>query len=98
MKRGAKQTSRTRPVRKSASAGRVSRSKGRCPELTRRESQVLGLVAEGMTEGEIGLKLKLSRVTVRNHATLARNKLGCKSKLEMVSRALKLGLVKQPRG
>lgn len=36
-------------------------------DLTPREREILELVAEGLTNGEIGTRLHLSRNTVKNH-------------------------------
>jgi DNA-binding CsgD family transcriptional regulator len=48
-------------------------------KISPREKEVLLLVADGKTATEIGLKLKISVFTARNHIRLIRAKLGAKS-------------------
>ena len=47
----------------------------RANRLTRREREVLSLVAEGMTNAEIGARLWISAGTVRRHLENAYSKL-----------------------
>jgi LuxR family transcriptional regulator, maltose regulon positive regulatory protein len=47
----------------------------RSARLTRREREVLSLVAEGMTDAEIGARLWISAGTVRRHLENAHSKL-----------------------
>ena len=47
----------------------------RSARLTRREREVLSLVAEGMTNAEIGARLWISAGTVRRHLENAYSKL-----------------------
>ncbi|MBL0887891.1 helix-turn-helix transcriptional regulator [Myceligenerans indicum] len=55
--------------------------------LTARESQVLGLVAEGMTNGEIATRLFISPKTVSVHVSAILRKLGVSSRTEAALRA-----------
>jgi DNA-binding NarL/FixJ family response regulator len=62
-------------------------------ELTEREREVLGLLAEGLTNAAIAEQLFLSVHTVRNHVTNLSLKLGAHSKLEALSIAVREGLL-----
>ena len=63
--------------------------------LTRREVEVLQLVASGLQNKEIAAKLALSLATVRNHVHNMLEKLDVHSKLEMVSLAFRKGWVRR---
>lgn len=54
------------------------------PALTRRELEVLRLLADGLSTQAIGETLHISPVTARNHVTNALAKLGAKSRLQAV--------------
>lgn len=54
--------------------------------LTERESQVLGLVAEGKTTKEIASELFLSAGTVRNYISTILDKLGVGNRIEAIAR------------
>jgi two-component system nitrate/nitrite response regulator NarL len=56
--------------------------------LTRREEQVVTLVAEGMSNREISGQLKLSEHTVKNYMFRIFNKLGISSRVELILYAL----------
>jgi len=56
--------------------------------LTKREEDVVRLVAEGMTNREISVRLNLSEHTVRNYLFRIFDKLGISSRVELVLRAL----------
>jgi len=60
---------------------------------TRRELDVLGLLAEGLSTAQIASRLGLSRATVRNHVQNLLLKLDAHSRAEAVILALKSGLV-----
>jgi DNA-binding CsgD family transcriptional regulator len=62
-------------------------------QLTRRESEVLGLVAEGRSNSEIGDLLFISRKTVAVHLANVKAKLGATSRVEMALMALESGFV-----
>lgn len=53
--------------------------------LTERESQVLGLIAEGKTTKEIAGELFLSQGTVRNYISIILEKLGVGNRIEAIS-------------
>lgn len=63
-------------------------------DLTPRESEVLGLMAEGATNDEVADRLFISRNTVRNHVQNILTKLGAHSRLEAVVIATRSGLVR----
>ncbi|MEV0587908.1 helix-turn-helix transcriptional regulator [Nonomuraea sp. NPDC050310] len=50
--------------------------------LTKRESAVLGLVARGLTNGQIARRLEISPRTVEKHVENARGKLGAANRTE----------------
>jgi DNA-binding NarL/FixJ family response regulator len=62
-------------------------------DLTEREREVLGLVAEGLSNAAIAQRLVVSVHTVRNHIASLSAKLGAHSKLEALSIALRQGLL-----
>ena len=55
------------------------------PQLSRRERQVVELVAEGLTNREIALRLVVSERTAEYHVEQIRNKLGIHSRREVAS-------------
>jgi PAS domain S-box-containing protein len=61
--------------------------------LTRRELEVLGLLAHGATIDEIAESLTISVLTARNHTANIGRKLGAHSRLETVLLAMRHGLV-----
>jgi DNA-binding NarL/FixJ family response regulator len=62
-------------------------------KLTRQELKVLRLVAEGLTNPEIGSRLYLSRHTVKEYLSHAMRKLEVSNRIEAVRRATELGLL-----
>lgn len=62
-------------------------------ELTTREREIVGLMAEGRSTSDMAATLVLSPHTVRNHVRNILAKLGAHSKLEAVVIASRLGLV-----
>jgi DNA-binding NarL/FixJ family response regulator len=62
--------------------------------LTRRELEVLRLVAIGRTNAEIATELFLSTRTVEMHVRNTLSKLGCRSRTEATARAHTMGLVR----
>jgi PAS domain S-box-containing protein len=69
------------------------RAPGPVPKLTRRQQQVLQLLAQGRTPKLIACELGLMETTVRNHIRLLHLALGAHSQLEAVARARSYGLV-----
>jgi DNA-binding NarL/FixJ family response regulator len=68
-------------------------SRADAPELTARQLEVLGLLAEGKGVAEIRKELYLSEATVRNHVRALLQALSAHSQLEAVARARKVGLL-----
>ena len=62
-------------------------------DLTPREQEVLGLLAQGFSYGKVGESLFISIDTVRNHVRNIYQKLQVSSKAEAVAKATKRGLV-----
>ncbi|HEV2237389.1 MAG TPA: response regulator transcription factor [Ktedonobacterales bacterium] len=62
------------------------------PELTEREREVLGLIAQGLTNTAIAEQLVLSAKTVRNHVSNIFSKLQVASRAEAIIRARDAGL------
>ena len=60
--------------------------------LTRREVEVLAMVAEGRSDPEIGRALFISAKTASVHVANAKGKLGATTRLELALRARRLGL------
>lgn len=63
------------------------------PALTPRQLEVLGLLGQGKSAGEIGRELFLSKATVRNHIQALLQSLGAHSQLEALARAREVGLL-----
>jgi DNA-binding NarL/FixJ family response regulator len=66
------------------------------PELTNREREVLGLLAQGLNQGEIAHALVISEKTVATHIQHVLEKLGVHSRAEAVALAHRSGLVPPP--
>jgi NarL family two-component system response regulator LiaR len=64
------------------------------PDLTRREEEVLGLLAKGMSNPEIAERLVISRATVKVHISSILSKLGVTSRAEAISLAIRHKLVR----
>lgn len=71
---------------------KLSRSSAPDPGLTRREEEVLDLVAHGLSNAAIAERLGVSVNTVRNHVANLSAKLGAHSKLEAVAIAVRRGI------
>lgn len=65
----------------------------RMPQLTKREREVLRLLADGLTNQEIGKQLFLSPETVRTHVQKAMRRLEADTRTQAVALALKQSLI-----
>lgn len=63
--------------------------------LTRRETEVLALVAEGLSNQAIGQRLHLTEGTVKSHLARIYTKLGVDSRTAAVATATDLGLIRR---
>jgi DNA-binding NarL/FixJ family response regulator len=66
-------------------------------DLSSREHQVLELVAAGLSNQEIGVRLGLAEKTVKHYMTNVLTKLQVRSRVEAALLAAKLGIGTQPR-
>ena len=64
--------------------------------LTRREREVVALVAEGLRNKEIAERLFISQGTVRQHLSSIFCKLGIPDRLKLIVYAYRHGLAKLP--
>lgn len=69
---------------------------GDAPTLSRRELEVLRLVARGWETPRIAAELGISRHTVRNHIRNLRQRLNASTKLDAVMKGLRLGILHAP--
>jgi len=75
---------------------KLTRVQAPAPALTRREEEVLAMVARGLSNAAIAEELVVSVNTVRNHVSNLSAKLGAHSKLEAMSIAISRGLLSPP--
>jgi DNA-binding NarL/FixJ family response regulator len=68
---------------------------GEAKALSARESEILGLLADGLTGEQIAKRLVLSPETVRTHVRNAMEKLGAPTRTAAVVKALELGEVQR---
>jgi len=61
--------------------------------LTRREQEVMRLIAEGLSTKEIGERLFISHKTVESHRISILRKLGLSSAMDILRYAVKIGLI-----
>jgi Tol biopolymer transport system component/DNA-binding CsgD family transcriptional regulator len=63
------------------------------PRITPREKEILGLIAEGLTDQQIADRLWVSRGTVHTHQVHLREKLQVHNRVGLVREAMRLGLL-----
>ncbi|MCM3876468.1 MAG: response regulator transcription factor, partial [Thermoanaerobaculia bacterium] len=61
--------------------------------ITPREHEILGLIAEGLSNREIGEKLFVSENTVKTHSARLFEKMGVNRRTQAVQEARRLGLI-----
>ncbi|OFW72381.1 MAG: hypothetical protein A2Y55_07880 [Actinobacteria bacterium RBG_16_68_12] len=79
------------PVLAGVIAGSAATAK--LPALTRRERDVLRLLAQGLSNQEIGKELFISAETVRTHIRKAMRKLEAETRTQAVATALRQRLI-----
>jgi len=62
-------------------------------KLTRREVEILQLVAKAYLNKEVAVNLKLSEYTVKNHLAKIYEKLDCHNRIEAILAAQRLGII-----
>ncbi len=67
-------------------------NKQKCDGLTKREREILALIAEGLTDKSIASKLHLSPYTVITHRKSLLSKLGMSNKVELARFAIEVGI------
>jgi DNA-binding NarL/FixJ family response regulator len=78
---------------------RLDRGDGsKLASLTRREREVLALLADGRTTGEVAVALSISVMTVQSHVKNVLAKLGVHSKVEAIRSAWRAGAIALPAG
>jgi two-component system NarL family response regulator len=65
----------------------------RAPELSPRETEVLGMLVEGLTNKEIANALSLSEITVKNHVSSILEKLRASDRTQASTIAIQRGLI-----
>jgi len=66
------------------------------PSVTRRELEILQLVAEGLSNKEIGRRLSITEGTVKNHVHNALEKLGMENRIQAAAYIVRQGLGRRP--
>ncbi|MBI5251059.1 MAG: response regulator transcription factor [Desulfomonile tiedjei] len=75
------------------SYGSGSENRKRTFSLTKREIQILRLVAEGLSNNEISLNLAISPHTVKTHVTHILDKVGVTDRTQASVLATRLGII-----
>jgi DNA-binding CsgD family transcriptional regulator len=64
--------------------------------LTRRQVEVVALIAEGLRDADIARRLYLSEKTVGHHVSAILRKLGVRTRGQAAAEAVQLGLIREP--
>ena len=80
-----------------AFTGRPGAPPERLATLTERERQVVALVADGLSNQEIGDRLRMSPATAKTHVNRAMTKLDARDRAQLVVIAYQCGLAGIPR-
>jgi DNA-binding NarL/FixJ family response regulator len=81
-----------REFRERPEAGRVITPEASGPNLTQREVEILQLVAEGMSNKEIGSRLSITEGTVKNHVHNALEKLQLENRIQAAAYVVRHGM------
>lgn len=77
----------------SRSKGVLDRDEGTAPVLTRREREILALLADGFGNKQIAARLGIATNTVKTHLELLFDKLDVSTRTEAVTAAARMGLL-----
>jgi DNA-binding NarL/FixJ family response regulator len=80
-------------IREYLERGRVDKSAAEARVLTARETEVVKLVAEGLSNRQIAEELVISEKTVQRHRANIMKKLGMHDRVELTRYAIRSGLV-----
>jgi two-component system, NarL family, response regulator len=87
-----RRVARGETVLPSAVAAKYIASSNR-PELSKREAQILSLIAKGLSNKEAALALHVEETTVKSHVRTLFDKLGVDSRTEAIAVAIQRGLI-----
>jgi DNA-binding NarL/FixJ family response regulator len=71
----------------------TARTEAVFPDLTPREHEILGLIAEGLSNREIGERLFVSENTVKTHSSRLFDKMGVNRRTQAVQKGKEFGLI-----
>jgi DNA-binding NarL/FixJ family response regulator len=80
------------PVPAPAAAEPTGNGRAALRDLTERETEVLALVAQGLSNGEIAARLSISQATAKTHVGHLLTKLDCRDRIQLVIVAYRAGL------
>ena len=64
------------------------------PQISPREREVLGLLADGLAVAQIAKKLYISESTAKTHISKLYEKLGAGNRAQAIMTAMRMGLIK----